>query len=61
MTFHVLANHLRDNEIRIHDDVLGEISNHNINNAMITFDIHLQDAHKVATKKKKHACNDGSK
>lgn len=56
----LLAEYLRDNE-RMQEDVLDELSNCNITNAVIKFDCHLHDALRVAKIKKTRPGNNAPK
>ena len=49
----VFTNYLRENDELIQNDVIGEISNENINGAIIKLDIHLHEAHRISKKKTK--------
>ena len=54
----MFTKYLSDNEAHIQEDVLGELSACNISNAIVKFDIHLHNAHKVSKKTKRHTtCN----
>ena len=57
----VLTNYLRDNDERLQEDVLGEVSRFDINKAVIKLDTHLHDALRVSKKKKTVTLNNAPK
>lgn len=54
----VLNHYLRKNDARLQDDVLSEVSRFNINKAVIKLDNYLNNALRVAKKKKTFTLNE---